>query len=71
MLNSYVFEFYGQILKYDFKMPYHNKKTNLLDFGVDRAAVNFFNRIGFNAYGFDANSNDLNASKETFSEKCF
>lgn len=66
-VESYVFRFYGQILKYDFKMPYHNKKTNLLDFGCGQgAAVNFFNQIGFNAYGFDANSNDLNVAKKLF-----
>ena len=51
-LESYVFRFYGRILKPDFNMPYADRRTNVLDFGCGQgAAVNYFNELGFRLMG--------------------
>ena len=66
-LESYVFRFYGRILKPDFNMPYADRRTNVLDFGCGQgAAVNYFNELGFSAYGCDSNKNDIGVAKDTF-----
>ena len=66
-VDSYVFRFYGRILRDDFNMPNPDKNTSLLDFGCGQgAAVNYFNELGFTAFGCDNNINDIKVAKEYF-----
>ena len=68
-VESYIFRFYGHILRHDFQMPFKDKNTQILDFGCgEGAAVNYFNKIGFKSYGCDANIKMINNAKKLFSE---
>ena len=67
-VDSYVFRFYGRILKPEFNLPKPNLKSSIIDFGCGQgAAVNYFSKLGFNCVGLDANTNDLNVAKKNFS----
>ncbi len=58
-----VFRFYGRILKPDFYREGGNFER-LLDFGCGQgAAVNFFQKMGFNARGVDISETDITAAK--------
>ena len=66
-VDSYVFRFYGRILKPEFNLPKPNLKSSIIDFGCGQgAAVNYFSKLGFNCVGLDANMNDLNVAKKKF-----
>ena len=62
-VESYVFRFYGRILKHDFKMD-GSKKEKILDFGCGGgAALKFFKSKGFKVYGVDISTKDINQAK--------
>ena len=62
-IESYVFRFYGRILKHDFKMD-GSKNEKILDFGCGAgSALNFFKSKGFNVHGVDISVKDINRAK--------
>ena len=57
-----VFRSAGRILKPDFNLP--NKHELLLDFGCGTgAAVNYYNKLGFEAFGMDSSDSAIKAAK--------
>ena len=62
-VESYVFRFYGRILKHDFKMDGTNNEK-ILDFGCGGgSALKFFKSKGFKVYGVDISVKDINQAK--------
>lgn len=68
-----VFRFAGRILGPDFNLPQNEER--LLDFGCGQgAAVNYFNKLGFNAHGTDFSETDIETASNIWphhSEKFF
>lgn len=62
-VESFIFRFYGRILRHDMKID-GSEHENLLDFGCgEGAALRYFMGLGFNCYGVDIAPNDLDAAK--------
>jgi SAM-dependent methyltransferase len=60
-----VFRSAGRILKPDFNLP--NKHEKLLDFGCGTgAAVNYYNKLGFEAFGVDSSATAIIAAKSRY-----
>src|SRR5262249_22703415 len=62
-VESFIFRFYGRILKFDYGIDGRNHER-LLDFGCGQgAALQFFDQLGFDCYGVDIASNDVSAAQ--------
>ena len=62
-IESYVFRFYGRILKHDFKMD-GSKNEKILDFGCGAgSALKFFKSKGFNVHGADISAKDIDKAR--------
>jgi SAM-dependent methyltransferase len=58
-VESFIFRFYGRILKFDYGIDGSNHER-LLDFGCGQgAALCFFDRLGFECSGVDIAANDI------------
>jgi SAM-dependent methyltransferase len=63
-VESFIFRFYGRILKFDYGID-GSKHERILDFGCGQgAALNFFDRLGFNCFGIDIAANDIAAARQ-------
>jgi SAM-dependent methyltransferase len=63
-VESFIFRFYGRILKFDYGID-GSKHERILDFGCGQgAALNFFDRLGFNCFGVDIAGNDIAAARQ-------
>jgi SAM-dependent methyltransferase len=63
-VESFIFRFYGRILKFDHGIDGSNHER-ILDFGCGQgAALNFFDRLGFNCFGVDIAANDIAAAQQ-------
>jgi cyclopropane fatty-acyl-phospholipid synthase-like methyltransferase len=62
-VESFIFRFYGRILKFDYGID-GSGGERLLDFGCGQgAALNFFSKLGFNCFGVDIAKNDIAVAK--------
>lgn len=62
-VESFIFRFYGRILKFDYGIDGSNHER-LLDFGCGQGgALNFFDKLGFNCHGVDIADRDIAAAK--------
>jgi SAM-dependent methyltransferase len=62
-VESFIFRFYGRILKFDYGIDGSNHEK-LLDFGCGQgAALHFFKARGFNCFGVDIARNDIRAAQ--------
>jgi SAM-dependent methyltransferase len=62
-VESFIFRFYGRILKFDYGIDGSNHER-LLDFGCGQGgALNYFDKLGFNCFGVDIASNDIEAAR--------
>lgn len=58
-VESFIFRFYGRILKFDYGID-GSKHEKILDFGCGQGgALQFFDRLGFDCYGVDIAQNDI------------
>src|ERR1700687_1182070 len=63
-VGSFVFRFYGRILKFDFGIDGSNHER-LLDFGCGQgAALRYFDRLGFECCGVDIAANDIAVARQ-------
>jgi SAM-dependent methyltransferase len=64
-VESFIFRFYGRILKFDYGIDGSNH-DRILDFGCGQgAALKFFDRLGFNCFGVDIAGNDIAAARQS------
>jgi 2-polyprenyl-3-methyl-5-hydroxy-6-metoxy-1,4-benzoquinol methylase len=64
-VESFIFRFYGRILKFDYGIDGSNHER-ILDFGCGQgAALKFFDRLGFNCFGVDIAGNDIVAAQRS------
>lgn len=62
-VESWIFRFYGRILKWEFGMD-GSKHNNILDFGCGEGGnLKFFKNKGFNIYGVDISKEDIENAK--------
>ena len=62
-VESFIFRFYGRILKFDYGID-GSSHERLLDFGCGQgAALNYFDKLGFNCFGVDIAANDIAAAQ--------
>lgn len=62
-VESFIFRFYGRILKFDYGID-GSKHERLLDFGCGQGgALNYFDKLGFSCFGVDIAENDIEAAK--------
>src|SRR5262245_43313265 len=62
-VESFIFRFYGRILKFDYGIDGSNHER-LLDFGCGQgAALRYFDRLEFNCFGVDIAANDIAAAQ--------
>ena len=62
-VESFIFRFYGRILKHDFNID-GNKHEKVFDFGCgEGAALKFFAQQGFEVYGVDIAEQDIVAAR--------
>ena len=62
-VESFLFRFYGRILKFDYGID-GSKHERVLDFGCGQGgALRYFDKLGFNCYGVDIAVNDIQAAK--------
>ena len=63
-VESFIFRFYGRILKFDHGID-GSKHERLLDFGCGQGgALNYFDKLGFSCFGVDIAENDIEAAKK-------
>ena len=68
-VESFIFRFYGRILKFDYGIDGSNAER-LLDFGCGQVgALRFFDRHGFDCYGVDIAANDVAVAKRYLPHK--
>lgn len=68
-VESFIFRFYGRILRFDYGIDGSNGEK-ILDFGMGQGgALNFFHKQGFNVFGVDIAENDVAVAKKIISEK--
>src|SRR5712692_8179881 len=66
-VESFIFRFYGRILKFDYGID-GSQHERLLDFGCGQGgALNFFDKLGFNCFGVDIAANDISAAQRHMS----
>ncbi len=64
-VESFIFRFYGRILKFDYGIDGSNHER-ILDFGCGQGgALKFFDRLGFNCFGVDIAANDIAVARRT------
>jgi SAM-dependent methyltransferase len=64
-VESFIFRFYGRILKFDYGIDGSNHER-ILDFGCGQgAALKFLDRLGFNCFGVDIAGNDIVAAQRS------
>ena len=62
-VESFIFRFYGRILKFDYGID-GSKHERILDFGCGQgAALNYFDKLGFNCFGVDIAENDVDVAR--------
>lgn len=62
-VESFIFRFYGRILKFDYGIDGSNHER-LLDFGCGQGgALSYFDKLGFDCFGVDIASNDIAAAR--------
>ena len=62
-VESFIFRFYGRILKFDYGLD-GSGRERLLDFGCGQGgALNYFDKLGFNCFGVDIASRDIDAAR--------
>src|SRR5258705_8790121 len=62
-VESFIFRFYGRILRFDYGIDGSNHER-LLDFGCGQgAALRFFDQRGFNVHGVDIADKDLDVAR--------
>lgn len=62
-VESFIFRFYGRILKFDYRID-GSKHESLLDFGCGQGgALRYFDKLGFDVYGVDIAPKDLEVAK--------
>lgn len=62
-VESFIFRFYGRILKFDYGID-GSGHERLLDFGCGQGgALNYFDKLGFNCHGVDIASKDIEAAR--------
>ena len=62
-VESFIFRFYGRILKFDYGID-GSSHERLLDFGCGQGgALSYFDKLGFNCFGVDIASNDIEAAR--------
>lgn len=67
-VESFIFRFYGRILKHDFGIDGSNHES-LFDFGCGSgAACLYFHRLGFDVFGADISDRDLDAARSRMPE---
>lgn len=70
-VESFIFRFYGRILKFDFGIDGSNKEK-VFDFGCgEGGALNFLDEKGFDVYGVDIAKNDLDMAKSNITSGHF
>ena len=58
-VESFIFRFYGRILRFDYGID-GSKHERVLDFGCGQGgALNYFDKLGFDCYGVDIAPNDI------------
>jgi len=58
-VESFIFRFYGRILKFDYDID-GSKHERILDFGCGQGgALAFFDKLGFDCFGVDVAHNDI------------
>lgn len=58
-VESFIFRFYGRILRFDYGIDGANHEK-ILDFGCGQGgALNYFDNLGFNCFGVDIAKNDI------------
>lgn len=63
-VESFIFRFYGRILKFDYGID-GSKHERLLDFGCGQGgALRYFDKLGFNVHGVDIAKNDIAVAKK-------
>lgn len=63
-VESFIFRFYGRILKHDFNIDGTNNEK-VFDFGCgEGAALKFFAQQGFDVYGVDIAEQDIVAARK-------
>lgn len=63
-VESFIFRFYGRILKFDYGIDGSNHER-LLDFGCGQGGmINYFDKLGFNSFGVDIAENDIANAKK-------
>ena len=63
-VESFIFRFYGRILKYDFNITGQNNEK-ILDFGCGQgSALKYFADLGFDTYGVDISKKDILVAKD-------
>ncbi len=64
-VESFIFRFYGRILKFDFGLD-GSQHQKVFDFGCgEGGALHFFEKQGFDVYGVDIAENDLAIARKT------
>jgi N-acetylneuraminate synthase len=64
-VESFIFRFYGRVLKFDYGIDGSNHER-ILDFGCGQgAALQFFDRLGFNCFGVDIAANDIAVAQKS------
>lgn len=63
-VESFIFRFYGRILKFDYGID-GSKHEKLLDFGCGQGgALNYFDKLGFRCYGVDISENAIQVARK-------
>lgn len=63
-VESFIFRFYGRILKFDYGID-GSKHERLLDFGCGQGgALRYFDSLGFNCFGVDIASKDIAVARK-------
>ena len=62
-VESFIFRFYGRILRFDYGID-GSKHERLLDFGCGQGgALSYFDRLGFSCYGVDIARKDIESAQ--------
>lgn len=67
-VESFIFRFYGRILRFDYGIDGSNHER-ILDFGCGQGgALHFFHKLGFDCYGVDIAPRDLEKARQIMPE---
>ena len=68
-VESFIFRFYGRILKFDYGID-GSGGERLLDFGCGQGgALRYFDKLGFDCYGVDIAANDIAEARRALPHK--